>query len=136
MSCPNEENCRKGVTEEGGQYFCPKCEKHYSTFIPRFILSLCLADHTGTIWPRCFGNDGQTLLGKTCREIVDLEETDKTQFEIAFLEARYKHYNVRVKCSPPYGESDYVQYTIANLVPLNPKKNIKRMNKLIEELTN
>lgn len=133
-ACANKEDCLKGVEQKSDGYYCKSCNKLSKDFVPRYLLSIVIADHTSTLWLRCFGQDGETLIGKPCSEVAKLD-TEDTQEEFAqtFKQAYYNNFHVRVKCSPPYRDSTYIQYSVAKLVPINIMKDARRMIKQLSQ---
>lgn len=49
------ENCKKKVTKEGSQYYCPNCGSSES-FKPRFLCKLKFCDYSGELWINCIGD--------------------------------------------------------------------------------
>ena len=63
--CP-EENCGKKVVDENnGTFRCEKCCKVYGHFKWAYMLSVEIADATGSQWVTVFGNEAEALLGIT-----------------------------------------------------------------------
>ena len=48
-ACPSG-GCKKKVTEDGGKYRCEKCQKDYTTFEWRLMMSISFSDSTGQAW--------------------------------------------------------------------------------------
>lgn len=70
LSCPE---CKKKVVEETRSQ-CPYCQKFYENGKYRFILSVELADSTGSVWASAYDEMGETILhGRTADELHTLE---------------------------------------------------------------
>lgn len=46
-----------------GLWECLKCQQLYPTMVPRYILSMVVADHSGSQWMGCFDDAGKAILG-------------------------------------------------------------------------
>jgi hypothetical protein len=59
LSCPE---CRKKVAEEVKSQ-CPHCQKFYENGKYRYLLSMELADGTGSVWVTAYDETAETILG-------------------------------------------------------------------------
>ena len=68
--------CQKKVAHSAtGDYFCDKCSMPAAEPSRRYILSMRLTDHTGSIWATCFNEIGNELLGHTADELNAMKES-------------------------------------------------------------
>ena len=71
------QTCQKKVMElDPGQWRCENCNKDWDKPRYRYVLSLHVFDHTGSIWLSAFDSAGETLLGKSADELHELRENE------------------------------------------------------------
>jgi replication factor A1 len=72
------ETCNKKVTEfdnEPGKWQCAGgCQKTWDYPEYRYILRVCVVDHTGSLWLNLFDKDAKTLFGKSADELHAMED--------------------------------------------------------------
>lgn len=96
-ACPTE-GCNKKVIEESpGKWRCEKCTQIFDRCDHRYILSINVADATGTFWLNLFNDSGQVLLGRTAEELLNLKSDNETEFNNVLKEASFKPYIFRVR---------------------------------------
>jgi replication factor A1 len=79
-ACPTE-GCNKKVSETmDGNWFCEKCNQAFPNCQRRFILSLTVADHTGTAWVTCFNDQAKELLEAEADYLHELKTTGVSAF--------------------------------------------------------
>ena len=96
------EGCNKKVIEENpGSWWCEKCQKAFPEPQYRYVLSVNVGDHTGTLWLSCFDEAGQDIVGMSANEAMkikmDDDENGTTNFMNAMQEATCKTFNFRVR---------------------------------------
>jgi replication factor A1 len=71
------ENCNKKVMElDPGQWNCVSCDKNWDRPQYRYVLSMHVFDHTGSIWLSAFDEAGRLMLDKSADDLHDLREND------------------------------------------------------------
>jgi replication factor A1 len=95
-------DCKKKVIEENpGEWWCEKCQLKFPEPIYRYVLSVNVADHTGTLWLSCFDESAQQIVGRSANDIMkmknDDEENSTQNFSTAMLDATCKTFNFRVR---------------------------------------
>jgi replication factor A1 len=95
-------NCNKKVIEENpGSWWCEKCQANFPEPLYRYVLSVNVADHTGTLWLSCFDEAGQQIVGISANEAMKIKMDDEEQNTQNFLtlmqEATCKTFNFRVR---------------------------------------
>ena len=96
------QGCSKKVIEENpGAWWCEKCQKSYPEPLYRYVLSVNVADHTGTIWLSCFDDAGQVIVGMSANDAMkmkfDDEENGTQNFLTAMQEATCRTFTFRVR---------------------------------------
>jgi replication factor A1 len=95
-------NCSKKVIEENpNEWWCEKCQKKNPAPLYRYILSINVADHTGSIWLSAFDDAGQVIVGMPANDLIAIQEqdtqNDTKNFMDALNNATCNTFNFRVK---------------------------------------
>ncbi|KAH9864516.1 hypothetical protein J1614_010451 [Plenodomus biglobosus] len=131
--------CNKKVIEENpGAWWCEKCQKTYPTPLYRYVLSVNVADHTGTLWLSCFDEAGQAIVGMSANEAMKMKTDDEdngTQnFLTAMQEATCKTFNFRVRGKmETYQDQPKPRYQVLNMYPLNYAQEANKLAQLIKQ---
>lgn len=96
------QGCNKKVIEDNpGNWWCEKCQASFPEPNYRYVLSVNVGDHTGTLWLSCFDEAGVEIVGMSANEAMKLkmddEENGTTNFMTAMQEATCKTFNFRVR---------------------------------------
>jgi replication factor A1 len=91
--------CSKKVVQGmGDTWQCEKCNKEYLECKRRYILSLSVADHTGTQWITLFDDQALQLLGHTAEDLHQLKLSgDIDSYEKVFSDAMFKQVIVKLR---------------------------------------
>jgi replication factor A1 len=94
--------CNKKVIEENpGSWWCEKCQTSFPEPQYRYVLSVNVADHTGTLWLSCFDEAGQMIVGMSANEAMKIKEADEENNNANFMnimqDATCKTFNFRVR---------------------------------------
>lgn len=90
---PRTNKCGKKVMPVDGGFRCERCNTVFPSYEPRYVLSLAVADHTGSQYVNAFNEVGPELLcGKTAAELESLHQQDPAAYEAVFLDSVYKTY--------------------------------------------
>jgi replication factor A1 len=95
--------CNKKVIEENpGSWWCEKCQASFPEPQYRYVLSVNVADHTGTLWLSCFDEAGQMIVGMSANEVMKVKEADEENnttgnFMNIMQDATCKTFNFRVR---------------------------------------
>jgi replication factor A1 len=73
-ACRGEKCNRKVIEHEANQWHCESCNQDWDAPERRYMLNICVADHTGQLWLAGFEDSGRTLLGKSADELHHLRE--------------------------------------------------------------
>lgn len=100
-ACPTP-GCNKKVTEGmGGQWHCEKCSKSFPECQRRYILSLTMADPSGSNWFTVFNDQAEVMLGVKAQDLYNFRTADNNEqaYEKVFADALFKTYicKARVK---------------------------------------
>jgi replication factor A1 len=96
------QGCNKKVIEENpGSWWCEKCQASFPEPNYRYVLSVNVADHTGTLWLSCFDDTAQTIVGMSANEAMkikfDDDENNTQHFMNVMQDATCKTFNFRVR---------------------------------------
>jgi replication factor A1 len=86
------ENCNKKVVEENGYWVCANCNINHPKPQHRFIMTVNVSDHTGSIYLSCFDDVGRLIMGMNGDQLTELKETDNDAVNKAFEDANCKTY--------------------------------------------
>lgn len=105
-ACPSvpkdgQRKCQKKVvfSDMENMYRCEKCDQAFPTCDNRFILSICVTDHTGNHWSTLFNDQAVELLGKSANDLAIMKETDERAYSQVFEDVNFTQrvFNLRVK---------------------------------------
>ncbi|KAJ8448869.1 hypothetical protein Cgig2_030725 [Carnegiea gigantea] len=72
MSC----ECKTGLSNSGGGFYCPKCDITTQEPIPRYRIETKVEDDGGAIIFTLFGKEAEKLIGQSCGTLYDIEESN------------------------------------------------------------
>jgi len=75
LACPDDK-CNKKVVPSGGEFSCLGCGKPTTDPTAKYILSVKLADQTGTIWASVYGKEGENLLKISANQLRQMQEME------------------------------------------------------------
>uniref|UniRef100_A0A3B3DDF6 Replication protein A subunit n=1 Tax=Oryzias melastigma TaxID=30732 RepID=A0A3B3DDF6_ORYME len=90
QACPSADCNKKVIDQHNGLYRCEKCNREFSNFKYRFLLSANLADFGDNQWVTCFQETAEVLLGHSAQALGQLRETDEAAFEQVFQNANFR----------------------------------------------
>lgn len=102
-ACSNTaQNCNKKVIEDNpGEWWCEKCQMRFPEPQWRYVLSVNVADHTGTLWLSCFDEAGQLIVGMPANNLMKMKDDDDdnntANFMNAMQDATCKTFNFRIR---------------------------------------
>ena len=98
-ACPSAE-CNKKVTDSGnGLWRCEKCNKDYPQCVPRYILSVLIADSSSGIWLLLFNEHAEKLLGYKASQLNELVINGQhDEFKRVLTAAQYKSFIFKFRC--------------------------------------
>jgi len=100
ISYPSDPDTKKKVTlVSPGIWTSPSTDRQLrdEEVVHRYIMSLKLADHTGSQWMTAFDESGGVVLGKTAGEMRDLKENDRSMYDSVIDDAKFKPLLVKVQ---------------------------------------
>ena len=95
-ACPSDK-CNKKVTEGNEGWRCEKCNMSYEKPEYRYIMSLCVADHTGQTWFQGFNEVGVKVLDMTANELMDIKANNEDTFNSILAKATCQTFNFRCR---------------------------------------
>ncbi len=133
MAAPDGTN--KKVVDEGGRYYCEATQKHFDTFLRRYIMRAQVIDHSGSCTMNFFNDGGETVLGATGDELAALRETKDGKFEAALKARQFLPYTFRIKCTQEeYQGKVKMRYTVMRVNPVNFADQAKNLVVRIKEM--
>ncbi|KAF2876797.1 replication protein-like protein A 70 kDa DNA-binding subunit [Massariosphaeria phaeospora] len=132
-------NCNKKVIEEDpDEWWCAKCEVKNKQPLYRYVLTVNVADHTGCIWLSCFDEAGQSIIGMSANELMQLkaddDENNTTNFMTVLQEATCKTFNFRVRAKmETYNDQPKPRYQVMNLYSLNYAQEANKLAQLMKQ---
>lgn len=95
-------NCNKKVIEESSNdWWCESCQARFPAPQYRYILSINVSDHTGSLWLSCFDDSGQIIVGMPANDLIAIQDQDNQNETKHFLDvlnnATCKTFNFRVR---------------------------------------
>ncbi|KAF2134639.1 replication protein-like protein A 70 kDa DNA-binding subunit [Dothidotthia symphoricarpi CBS 119687] len=133
------QGCNKKVIEDNpGSWWCEKCQTSFPEPQYRYVLSVNVADHTGTLWLSCFDEAGQAIVGLSANEAMkaklDDEENDTQHFMTIMQDATCKTFNFRVRAKmETYQDQPKPRYQVLNLYPLNFAQEANKLAQVIKQ---
>ena len=102
---PSDPDTKKKVTQEpDGSWYCPSTDKRMDECQWRFILPGTMADHSGSQWVTLFDDQAKVLLGRSAKEVKELQDGSKTaEFEAVFRRAQFSEWVLRVRAKMESG---------------------------------
>lgn len=88
--------CKKKVQQEANGYRCEGCQKSYEEAKPQYNFSVKLSDYSDSIFISILGETGDTILGMTAKEYVDLQEEGQNMSEV-LRSSLFKHCDFVIK---------------------------------------
>lgn len=138
-ACPSPD-CNKKVTEggAGGQYHCEKCNQSFPDFKYRMILSINVADFSGSQWLTCFQETAVEVLGKSSSELGELREQDEAAFDQVFQQANFKEFSFKVRAKmDTFNDEQRLKCYCASVSPINyaqeTRKRLEDIKKLMAQ---
>lgn len=72
-ACPGQD-CNKKVTQDGPNWRCEKCARSYNHCEYRYIMSMSVADSSGSVWLQCFNDVAEQIFGKKAEELHQMQQ--------------------------------------------------------------
>lgn len=131
-ACPSE-SCNKKVVQMGDSWRCEKCDMSYEKPQYRYIMSLSIADHTGTIWIQMFNDQTQELLGISADDLQNLDK-DSAQFKEIFNKSLYNTFTFSIRAkSEIYQDEKKVRFTAVSCSPVDYDSACNELETLISK---
>lgn len=135
MACPSEECNKKVVDMNNGLYRCEKCNREYTEFKWRLLLSISLADFTENQWVTCFQEAAEAILGVTAQELGSLKETDEERFNEVLADANFKSYIFKLRTKlETYNEESRLKTIVVTANPIDPVSYTKKILSDIKQM--
>uniref|UniRef100_UPI00398F46B0 replication protein A 70 kDa DNA-binding subunit n=1 Tax=Pristiophorus japonicus TaxID=55135 RepID=UPI00398F46B0 len=128
QACPTAECNKKVVDQQNGLYRCEKCDREFSNFKYRMILSINLADFGENQWVTCFQETGEAILGQNANYLGELKDSNESAFEEIFQNANFQSYTCRIRVKlETYNDESRIKATMMDVKPVDHKEYSKRL---------
>ncbi|KAF2747195.1 replication factor-a protein [Sporormia fimetaria CBS 119925] len=139
-ACQTPQCNKKVIDEEPGKWWCEKCQKHWDRPEYRFILSINVADHTGSLWLSTFDEAGRLIIGMTANELMAIKEGengeggDDAKLMSVMHDATCKTFNFRVRGKmETYQDQPKARYQVQNIYTLDYAREANKLAQLIKQ---
>jgi len=131
-ACPTDKCNKKMSMESDDLWRCEKCDMTYPRPEYRYVLSLCVSDHTGQLWLSGFNETGLLILGKTADEMQQLKEDDEGAYTATIHAACGKMWNFGVRAkAETYQDQTRARYHVTKAVKVGW---VETANQLLDEI--
>jgi replication factor A1 len=118
-------DCNKKVIENDGMWRCENCQISHPRPQYRYILTISVSDHTGSMYLNCFDDVGCLIMGMNGDQLMELKENDNDAANKAFEDANCKTYTFTCRAKMETYQ-DQQRYELTLLTPFT----LYRTNKL------
>ncbi|GFY04709.1 replication protein A 70 kDa DNA-binding subunit [Trichonephila clavipes] len=135
MACPGEECNKKVIDMNNGIYRCEKCNREYSEFKWRLLLSASVADFTENQWVTCFQEGAEAILGVSAQELGSFKENDEERYNEILTEANFKSYIFKLRTKmETYNEESRLKTTVVSVTPLDHVSYVRKILSDIKQM--
>ncbi|XP_041053664.1 replication protein A 70 kDa DNA-binding subunit isoform X1 [Carcharodon carcharias] len=128
QACPTTECNKKVVDQQNGLYRCEKCDREFTNFKYRMILSVNLADFGENQWVTCFQETAEAILGQNATYLGELKDSNEQAFEEIFQNANFRSYICRIRVKlETYNDESRIKATMMDVKPVDHKEYSKRL---------
>ncbi|KAF8786558.1 replication protein A 70 kDa DNA-binding subunit-like [Argiope bruennichi] len=132
MACPGEECNKKVIDMNNGIYRCEKCNREYSEFKWRLLLSVSVADFTENQWVTCFQEAAEGILGVSAQELGMCKETDEERYNEILTDANFKSYVFKLRTKmETFNEESRLKTTVVSATPID---HVTYVRKIISDI--
>ncbi|KAF2271683.1 replication protein-like protein A 70 kDa DNA-binding subunit [Westerdykella ornata] len=127
--------CNKKVIDENqGEWWCEKCQVKWPRPEYRYILSVNVADHTGSLWLNAFDEAGRMIVGMSANEAVALKDEDEAKFATVMQEATCKTFSFKVRGKlETYQNEPKPRYQIQNIYTLDYAREANKLAQILKQ---
>lgn len=130
------EGCNKKVTNMGDGWKCEKDQAVWDTPTYRYILSVNVCDHTGTMWLSCFDDVGRIVMGRSADDLMQMQEEDEARRQAAFDSANCTKLVFRCRAKMDmYDDNPRVRYQVIGATPVDFKSDGHRLADQIKKMS-
>jgi replication factor A1 len=97
-ACQTEKCNRKVIEHEPDQWRCENCDKSWPRPSYRYVLQICVSDHTGQKWISAFDESARVIMGHSADELQQLKDDgDETKFTKMIEDATCRSWSFRCR---------------------------------------
>jgi replication factor A1 len=130
-------DCLKKVVHDpvSNMWICEKCNQSHNNPNIRYILSLIIADKSGSLWANVFNEVGEQILGRPASAIQSLKaENNEPDINTIFEGSVWKSWIMKLKLFNSFYQDEY--FTRTNIIHLEPVDYLEESKKLLVQLQN
>lgn len=122
--------------DDGVGWFCPKNNKTYNNYIPRYVLRMRVSDHTGSAWLNAFNDAAESIIGKAAAELEGfVNNGDEKSFQSSFDDRLYIPFNFRVRAKQEnYNDENRRRIDVMSAKPIAIEDDAKHMLDALEAM--
>jgi len=133
-ACCNPECLKKVVYEaKTNMWICEKCNQSHAKPNIRYILSIIIADYSGSLWANIFNEVSETIVGRSAASIQALKSENEAAISIIFQSAISKSFVMKMKLYNSFFQDDYQMRT--NILHLEDIDFVKESSWLLEQIS-
>ena len=98
-------------------------------------MSMSVADAYGQLWPQCFNEVAEVIIGKTAGEMENLKENNTPEYDATFANVMLREgiFKMRAK-TEMYNDEGRVRYGIIGYTPVNFAADSELLTREIESM--
>uniref|UniRef100_A0A670JYR0 Replication protein A subunit n=1 Tax=Podarcis muralis TaxID=64176 RepID=A0A670JYR0_PODMU len=128
QACPSPDCNKKLVDLQNGLYRCEKCDREFSNFKYRMILSVNIADFQDNLWLTCFQESAETILGQNTAFLGELKEKNENAFDEVLQKASFTTHVFRVRVKQEtFNDESRLKATALDVKPVNHQEYSRRL---------
>ncbi|XP_055353663.1 replication protein A 70 kDa DNA-binding subunit-like isoform X2 [Paramacrobiotus metropolitanus] len=134
-ACVNS-GCSKKVTDQGnGTFRCEKCNTENDSFVWRLMLTVQVADCTGSAYATVFQENAEKVLQQDAQSLGEMKTQDATVFEKAINNCQFQAFMFKMKVkTESYNDEWRRKYTVITAEPLNFAAETKRLQETLVQM--
>jgi replication factor A1 len=118
----------------GKPWYCPGLNQYFSSYTPRFILTLSGGDFTGSEILSCFDDCGKFVVGCDAADVERLKLHDPAKLELVFAQALFQRKIFKIRAKEEYvGEEQRVKCIINGVEDIDFAKESKNLIEKIRQ---
>jgi len=132
-ACVNSDCLKKVVYDQvTNLWTCDKCNQSHAKPNVRYILSVIVADFSGSLWTNLFNEVGEVILSRSAASMQALKMENDSAANIIFQSAASKSYVFKIKLFNKYYQDEFQQRS--NVVHVETLDYVEESTHLLEQI--